>query len=508
MVALFIRVLAAIFAKGYAFHDDHFCVTRVAQSWANGIPHWLESDLPPKHSMFYAGINAAIMWVSESIGIEDTYAKTTVLRLVHALYSMLIVWFVYKITLFLSDRKKALLATWIVALLWFMPYMSVRFLVEMVCIPPMLAGIFYVLKASNGNEKRVLLWLAAGALFGIAFTFRMHTILFAGGMGLVLLYQRQWKGSILFTIGYLIAAFLIIGVSDTILFDYPFHSLVEYFRYNSANANNFISGSPFKFALTTLGFLVPPVSVLLMFGFARSFKVSPAIFLAVLVFFVFHSSFPNQQERFILPMFPLVIIMGTIGWQKFREQSKFWAKYPRLLSGLWTFFWVANILVAFTLAFTFIKKDRVDPLHYLSQKTDVKSVIVENEKSVKQVPVYFLGDNASDYQEWDKSILGINKLIESKAYLDDNYKVVFSFPASKSQEELKFELERSGKHPNYIILQGGDNLDKRINRVLPLLEGKKLVLETVVEPSNIDKLLHYFNPRVHRDQTAFVYKAE
>ena len=128
LVALVFRLLAALFSKGYAFHDDHFCVIRVAQNWAYGIPHWIESPVPPKHSMLYAGINAAFIWLAESVGVQDPIVKTTFLRLVHAFFSLLIVYYSYRITELIASAKDAALVGWILSLLWFMPYLSVKFM--------------------------------------------------------------------------------------------------------------------------------------------------------------------------------------------------------------------------------------------------------------------------------------------------------------------------------------------------------------------------------------------
>ncbi|QSE96230.1 ArnT family glycosyltransferase [Fulvivirga lutea] len=502
IVAVIARLLAALFSEGYAFHDDHFDVTRVAQSWANGIPHWLETGIPPKHSMFYAGINAGFIWVVELFGASDPYVKTTFLRIIHALYSVLIVVFGYRLALLLSDEKKAKLVGWILALLWFFPFMGVRFLVEMVCIPPIMIGFYYLIKNLRQEIRSTVPWVLAGLLFGLAFAFRYHTILFAGGLGLVLLYRKEWTGSVLFTLGYLIAAFLTVGMIDIIFFDYPFHSIVEYFAYNSSNANNFISGSPFKFTLTTFGFLIPPISVFLMIGFIRSYKVEPLIFVAVLVFFVFHSAFPNQQERFILPMFPLLVVMGTIGWKSWADSSDFWSKYKIIPSISWKFFWTVNIIGGLFMSFTFSKKDRVAPLHYLSQKQDVEAVLIENEKSVKQPPVYYLGENSSDYNEWDKGILGLTK--EEK--LADDHKVVFSFDPRKTKGELLDEFSDAQKRPNYVIFQGVKELEARKDMVKSIFSGKQLTFEKEIKPSALDRLLHFFNPRIHRDQTANIYK--
>jgi len=505
-VGLLLRLIAAFFSKGYAFHDDHFCVIRVAQNWALGLPHWLEMGEPPKHSMLYAAVNAVFLWLLEIIGINDPIHKTTFIRVIHAFYSLLTIYFAYKIVAIISNAKYAILVAWVLALIWFMPYLSVKFLAELVCVPIILAGFYQILLANQTQKKVLLKYALAGCLFGLAFSIRLHTILFAGGLGLVLLFRKQWYESILFTLGYLIAAFLIIGATDQILFEYPFHSIVNYFEHNSENANNYIQGSLFKFTFTTLGFLVPPISLMLIFGYLRSFKLEPMMFVAAAVFFIFHSVFPNQQERFILPVLPLFIILGVIGWQNFKANSTFWMKRKSLLNGFWKFFWVVNIIVSLALALTFSKKDRVAPLHYLANKTDVASVVIENERSVKQVPAYYLGTNSADYGQFDTNILGLKQFKQNKEYLDPDYKLIFTLDANGSIDVLKAQMKSVEKVPNYIVFQGDNELEKRKARVKTLFPKSTFELIETIEPSNFDKLLHFFNPRIHRNQTAYIYK--
>lgn len=509
LAALLLRILAAFFSKGYAFHDDHFCVIRVAESWSSGIPHWLESLHPPKHSMVYAGINGFFLWIVSLFGIDDPMVETTFLRLIHAFYSLLTIYFSYKIITLISTKRNAVLAGWILALLWFMPYLSVQFLAELVCVPPVLAAFYIVLKEEKTKAYGWKTWIWAGVLFGLAFTVRLHTVLFAGGLGLVLLYQKKWLESVLFTSGFLVLTFILIGIPDIIFFDYPFQYVVDYFIYNSDNAYNYITGSPFKFLLTTFGFLVPPVSVFLMWGYIKAWKVEPKLFVAVLVFFIVHSIFPNKQERFLLPMYPLLIILGVIGWNIFKDQSRFWNRHITLYRGLWKFFWIINILAAVGLALTYSKKDRVEPLYYLSKKDDVRALIVESAGgSVKQPPVYYLGKACADYNEFQLDVLGVEQFKEEKKYLDPEYIMTFSLPSDKTIQELRDEIESVQKQPNYIIFKGDENLEERKKRVLSLFPNKKLVLEKEISPSRFDKLLHLLNPRVHRNHVARVYKIQ
>jgi len=43
IMALLVRLLAAVFSQGYGMHDDHFLVIEASQSWADGTDYndWL-----------------------------------------------------------------------------------------------------------------------------------------------------------------------------------------------------------------------------------------------------------------------------------------------------------------------------------------------------------------------------------------------------------------------------------------------------------------------------------
>ncbi|UII26812.1 hypothetical protein LVD15_26555 [Fulvivirga maritima] len=100
------------------------------------------------------------------------------------------------------------------------------------------------------------------------------------------------------------------------------------------------------------------------------------------------------------------------------------------------------------------------------------------------------------------------KIRPLKKYLDPDYKMVFSLGSNKTVEELQLEMDSVQKRPNYVIFKGDQNFNERKKRVDALFPGKKLKLETEIEPSHFDQLLHFFNPRIHRNDVARVYKVE
>ena len=188
LLALILRLIAAVFSKGYAFHDDHFIVLRVAESWSEGIPHWIEDSKPPKHSMLYSFLGASILWGAKAVGVSDPMIKATILQIIHGIYSLLIVWLGYLTTLRISTRKNALLVAQILAVLWFMPYLGVKFMAEMVSVPPLMFAFYLYLKE---KDNRAIKWLLIGAMIGIAFSIRIHTIFLSAGLVIILIAQKR-----------------------------------------------------------------------------------------------------------------------------------------------------------------------------------------------------------------------------------------------------------------------------------------------------------------------------
>ena len=169
MAGLFFRLLAVIFSRGFGWIDDQFLVIEIAQSWVDGIDYynWLpgnsDNSAPKGFSFFYTGIHYILLLIFEWIGLDDPQGKMVLVRLIHALWSMLMIKIGYELTLELSDKKSAKKVGWMLALFWMFPFLSVRNLVEFVCIPLLLYGTLLIVKA---NQKTpLLLWITIGIIF-------------------------------------------------------------------------------------------------------------------------------------------------------------------------------------------------------------------------------------------------------------------------------------------------------------------------------------------------------
>jgi len=398
------RLVAAIFSKGFGMHDDHFLIIEAAQSWVDGYDYnnWLPGSttdaVPSGHSFFYVGIHYLILLFLKSIGILDPQTKMFVIRILHGAFSLITVYFGYKITIKLSDKKTAASTGLLLAVFWFMPFLSVRNLVEVVCIPILIYGIWIIVKHLD-NKKAIKYYLLSGIIVGLAFSVRFQTIIFAGGIGLALLLKLRWKEAILYGLGFFFSAALVQGGIDYFIWGRPFAELGEYVGYNLENATTYITGSWYNYILLILGLLIPPVSFFIFFGFFRTWKKHLIIFLPAFIFLVFHSVFPNKQERFILPIVPFIIILGMVGWQDFVLKSSFWKLRKKLLHSFWIFFWVINLSLLPVISTMYSKKARVESMTYLSKYDNVTAVLLENSNKnyVKMCPRYYIGQWISEY---------------------------------------------------------------------------------------------------------------
>ncbi|HSZ26194.1 MAG TPA: glycosyltransferase family 39 protein [Cytophagaceae bacterium] len=483
IVAFIFRMVAAIFSTGYGMHDDHFLTIEIAQSWIDGenTNEWLPGTkknvtVASGHSLTYPSILYTLFWTFEKAGINDPAAKMFVMRVIHGLLSLLVIYWGFGIFEKLYNKKAAALGGWLLAILWFMPMLSVRNLVEMVCIPFLMFSIWLIVY--NDKNKWVNYFLS-GLIIGLAFSIRFQVITFIAGLGLALLIKNKFVNALLFGIGALIGILLIQGVGDMLFWGYPFAEFQGYMKYNIENAHAYPNGPWYGYSLVVAGMLIPPVSLFIIFGFFKDWKKNLIILLPVLAFFIFHSSFPNKQERFILPAFPFIIIAGVAAWSEFHDKSMFWIKNKNLYKGFLIFFLILNTILLLALSLSSSKKNRVDAMRYLAKDRTLTCFVVENSlhSGGIQMPRFYLN------KQWPRQ---------------------YDFVENNSLEEFKTMVSSPGAcFPQYVLFMEGKNIDQRVENFKKYFPNIKY--ETTIEPSFLDKVMYWLNP-VNANQTTFIYK--
>jgi Alg9-like mannosyltransferase family len=497
LTAFAVRLLAAFFAPGYMMHDDHFLTIEPSASWADGknFNHWLPgigntNAHPEPISFFYLGFLYLIFKILHFLGIEHPEMQMLCMRIVHAAYSLLTIFFAYRITELLSNRKNATLVGWLLACIAILPNFSVRNLVEIVCMPPLLGGMWLLLKNvplkafSLGPVKlpsptttqptvfHTSGFIGAAFLMGLAVGFRYQTGLFVAMVGCVLALQHSIRSFLAFgAISF--AAFFITQIDDVLLWGgQPFQHVQGYFEYNKKNALNY-PGSPWAY-LSFIGvFILPPVSLFLTTGFFASIRKLVIIVLPALGFLLFHLVYPNKQERFILPMLPFFVIAGVIGWNQISTRITE-ARWHRIS---WKAFWIINTLGMLVLCFTYSKKSRVEAMTYLYEAGDCNNFILEFTHSDHGAMMpQFYSNCWTTYYYFKKGdpVEGILRNAD--------------FEAAQTANDL---MPRA--LPNYILFYDDEQLEERIATMQRFYPS--LTYRTTIESGWFDQLLHTLNPK-------------
>lgn len=483
-IAALPRVVAAFFSEGYFAQDDHFLVIEAAMSWVRGYDYndwlpWNQHGMPKPtgHMMVYPGLHYLLFVVWNWFGWDDPGHNMILVRLLHAAWSLIIVRTGYRIALRLSDDPRiAWRAGLFLALFFFMPFLSVRNLVEVACIPLLMLGCWQLVRYPDGPSARLALF--AGLWIGLAINVRFQTLFFAAGPGLAFLLQRKWAKALVYGAGVAIPLLVLQSGMDLFLWGRPFAEITEYVLYNMANTTTYFDQPWYNYLLLLLGIFIPFFSVAVFLGFFR--RTSPLlVWLPVLLFLAIHSYFPNKQERFLLPIVPLFFVLGYVSWEQWRLGSAWWQNRTGLWRGVLVFTWTINTAALLLLIFSYSKKSRVEAMAALKDVDDVRGILVEDTyKQTAPMPPLFYGG------QWRASI---------EPWTDPNADLATRLSAFPDTTL-----------PNYILFIGEEEIQQRIRKITSAMGPLEEVHRA--EPGALDRLVHWLNP-VNRNEVIVVARA-
>lgn len=457
-----LRLLAAVFSQGFLASDDHHVVVTAADQIASGI------GLPVTYarSALLPGVIGAIMAVTRGIGIHDPGVEMLIVRILQAAYSLLVVYFAYRILERALGKDSAVIGGLLTAAFFAMPVTAVHQLEESVCQVPLLAACWWWQRseASWGSAA------AAGAALGTALILRFPLIGFvAAFVLLVLLRPRAIADKAAFA-GGLALVIVLQGYSNAVVNHEWWYSFSQRLgpmlhpQRMAVEAEGYPSSPPWHYVLTLLAALIPPVSILLLAAAVKGGRRLPLLGLAALAFLVSHSLIANKQERFLLPILPVLFILAVAGlpWLA--------ARIAPAYRGMWWYFWIVNGALLIVLTFSFAKKDRVAPLLYVYRRHDATGVVVAQYNQTFHVPEYYLGKPT---------------------------------PLLVVLDRREAEVRVPGVPVNYVILYSDTPEADRVFLAGALKQELRLL--TVITPSLADRLAHAINPRHNKARTALIY---
>lgn len=460
-------MLAAVFSGGFLASDDHNVVVTAADQIASG------AGLPLTYarSALFPGVIAAIMTVTRGIGIHDPGVEMLIVRLVHALYSLLVVYFVYRLLERDLGQPSAMLGGVLVAAFFAMPVTAVHQLEESVCQVPLLAACWWWRRSEDSWH-----WAAAsGSALGGTLILRFPLIGFVAAFIIMVLLQRSPSPVTpmkkLAFLGGLALVLVLQGYSNAVVNHQWWYSFIHRLgpmlhpQHMAMDAEGYPSSPPWHYILTLLAALIPPASILLLAAAVKGGSRLHFLAIATLAFLLSHSLVANKQERFLLPILPVLFILIVAGlpWLA--------GRMGRAYGGMWWYFWIVNTALLVIVTFSFSKKDRVAPLLFVYHRHDATGVLVAQNNQTFSVPEYYLGKPRPALVVVERG----QDVENSAKGLPINYVIVYSDTP---------EVDR-------VFLAGA------LHRNLTLL--------TVIQPSLTDRLAHAINPRHNRAHTALIY---
>ncbi|MBZ0263203.1 glycosyltransferase family 39 protein [bacterium] len=473
IIAAFLRLLAVIFAKGFMASDDHFVVIRPAWDWLNGIPTWFSDDTPVARGVIYQYSIFVMMWVLKLFGITDPEVVMYVNRFLHAVFSLSIVWMVYRGLKFFADDRAAWYGGLLNSIYFLIPFFAVRNLVEVMAQPFLLGGLL-LLEYEVRERKKAQYAFYAGILLGIAFMIRIQTAVCPAMVFVVLIVMRRWVHLLWFSAGGLLMV-LLQGTIDYLSFGMFLSSVLYSLGYQAEIVHSFVTNPWYTYILLLLGAFIPPFSFLIFPWIAKTAKRLPILFYSTLFFFAVHSFIPQKQERFILPIFPLLIFLLAAGWAYSSWRDKKWVR------GLWKYVIVMNIILLPLGIFNYSQKARVAPLVSLAHSENVGEVIAVTIENPIWLPHFYAQKPRSEFfyvfkqNDFDKLETKL-KDMDTTNSIEYTHAIIFSH---KNPEQYKQRLEG---------MVGSLELQKHIG------------------PSLADWILHKLNPKFNHSKESWIYR--
>ena len=476
------RNIAVIFSAGYGFHDDHFEVIELAWKWKDGLSFTWDGNAIHMFSLLYPGLHYLIFSLCHLLGIDQPEHMMIVVRALHAVVSMGGIYYAWHLSYRLGGNKMlANSMALLLALGWFFPFLSVRSLREVFCIPFLLAGCYHAV-ADNFRLRDAIL---SAICFAIAFDIRMQIIFIPLGIGVWWLFHKaSIRHALIFGIAFLACIALTQGLFDQLYYGNPLASTLEYLRYNSdaTHIGSYPQGPWYMYA-GTLALFVLGIPILLLYpGVVYSYKISAhtrMLLLSLIFFFLFHSFYSNKQERFILPALPLFVMLGLHGLREgmIALREPLWLRKFSGFALMW--FLVLNTAGLILLTVTYSKKARVESMVWLREQKQVRNFVLEGTGNPPPPPLFYLQQHLNYY----------------------------TFTAAQQPSALDSMIKKGDRPaPDYVIMAGSKDLDKRLERlhaVFPHMEKA-----TTIEPGFIDNIAYRLNPKHNQNEAWFIYRIQ
>lgn len=316
---LFLVLLAAIFTRIYALfktggiiHPDEL-YQYIEQPhrliFGYGIVPWEFID--GARSWFYPSIVYILFKTSAIAGFDKINEMLFSVRLLSMVFSILLIFLIYLLGKELYNKNVGLIAA------FFAIFSSTLILWTARLMPEIHSTFFstlsvFLLYTGIKNKDKLKIFMS-GISIGLSFMFVFRSAILLIPLSVYAIYRR-------YGLRYILAGFSVILIIQGILDIYTLGSFlnspVQYLKFNVIeNKSIFFGAEPIWFYIYPLILHIPLLFLVL---YAFEFKENTRyLLLNFVLYFLILSLIPHKDERFILSILPLFIILAARGFEKF-----------------------------------------------------------------------------------------------------------------------------------------------------------------------------------------------
>ncbi|PQJ77893.1 hypothetical protein [Polaribacter porphyrae] len=328
-IGLAVFIITAFFSVGHIQSDEYFQIMEFAQYKlgqinASELPWEFNERMRPSLQPWLAYLFIKIF---HFIGLENPFYIATIFRLLSAI----LMWSIftrlndYIVNKYFKESKWQNIFYASILLLWFVPFISVRFSSENYAALFLLLSLLTLTKTrSYGN----LIFI--GFTLGISFLFRYQMGIAILAIYAHLLFIDKTKFLKVLTSGSIIILIIALAIYlDSLFYNQLTFAPLNYLKLNliDGKAANFGTSPFFAYLYLFLAFAAPPISFILLASYTKGVIIlKKHLFVWVSIFFILiHSLIGHKEVRFLFPimyLFIFIAIYGLMTYFKNKEIKK------------------------------------------------------------------------------------------------------------------------------------------------------------------------------------------
>ncbi|NPE08144.1 MAG: phospholipid carrier-dependent glycosyltransferase [Asgard group archaeon] len=375
-VALVIRILAAVFSKGYIHPDEQYQSIEVAYNEIFGFGKLPWEFIEGARSWLYPYIVVVIFKIMIYFGATNIETILIGVRLFSGLMSMITVIVAYYFGKKLYSKFVGIIASGFVAIWFDFIFWSTRTMTDSIAMNFFFLAAYLVYcsiqkgnKNSNKIErkfftKKILQSFFAGISVGLAFMFKFPVAAIGLPLFIWIIVHKKWKELAFFT-GSIILLVIVQGLIDLATWGSFLHSAITFLDYNIISGGAASHGThPFgSYAALLVDSYLEYFLIFLLFILIALQKDKKTLYLgSIVVFYLLIFTFIKHKEyRFILPIMFLLVLLAAKGFAKY---PKFIHK-ANLRKGIYLFFIILTIIYSGVMSFS-LKSFRPNNQHCLA----------------------------------------------------------------------------------------------------------------------------------------------